>query len=197
MCKILLSIKPEYVEKIFDNTKRYEYCCIPAKNNVDSIIIYCTYPVKKIVGGLKIKSVLMKPPITLWKMTRHNAGISKDRFYEYFNGKPIAYAYEIESVVKYRTHKDMDDYGISFPHQSFVYFVEILCDKNYFFKKIMISNEIFNDLDFRTIVSMIRMDFYSASFPMIASILLFTILKINFQIVILKLNLASFYIKRL
>ncbi|MDR3307164.1 MAG: ASCH domain-containing protein [Endomicrobium sp.] len=121
MRKILLSIKPEYVEKIFDKTKRYEYRRIPAKNNVDLIIIYCTYPVKKIVGELKVKSVLMEHPTTLWKMTRHNAGISRNRFYEYFNGKSIAYAYEIESFEKYRTHKDLNYYGISFPPQSFIY----------------------------------------------------------------------------
>jgi predicted transcriptional regulator len=84
MCKILLSIKPEYVEQIFNKTKRYEYRRILAKNNVDSIIIYCTYPVKKIVGELKIKSIIMKPPTTLWKMTRHNAGVSRAKFYEYF-----------------------------------------------------------------------------------------------------------------
>ena len=60
MCKILLSIKPEYVERIFNNTKKYEYRRILAKNNVDSIVIYCSYPVKKIVGKLKVKSIIKK-----------------------------------------------------------------------------------------------------------------------------------------
>ncbi|MCA6069746.1 MAG: hypothetical protein LE180_01275 [Endomicrobium sp.] len=43
MCKILLSIKPEYVEKIFNNIKRYEYRRILAKNNVDLITTDFTF----------------------------------------------------------------------------------------------------------------------------------------------------------
>ncbi|MDR1926534.1 MAG: hypothetical protein LBQ13_02475 [Endomicrobium sp.] len=121
MCRILLSIKPEYVERIFNNTKKYEYRRILAKNNVDSIIIYCSYPVKKIVGEFKVKSIIMRTPNTLWKMTQHSAGISKDKFYEYFSGKSMAYAYEIDSVRKYRTHRDLNDFGISFPPRSFIY----------------------------------------------------------------------------
>ncbi|MCA6071923.1 MAG: hypothetical protein LE168_06190 [Endomicrobium sp.] len=121
MCKILLSIKPEYVEKIFNNTKRYEYRRILAKNNVDSIIVYCAYPVKKIVGELKVKSIVRKSPATLWKLTHQNAGISEEGFYKYFNGKSIAYAYEIEPVIKYEIPKDLNDFGISFPPQSFIY----------------------------------------------------------------------------
>ncbi|MCA6085082.1 hypothetical protein [Candidatus Endomicrobiellum agilis] len=121
MCKILLSIKPEYVERIFNNTKKYEYRRILAKNNVDSIVIYCSYPVKKIVGKLKVKSIIKKPPAILWKLTHQNAGISKERFYKYFNGKSIAYAYEIDSAKKYKTRRNLNDFGVSFPPQSFIY----------------------------------------------------------------------------
>jgi len=121
MCKILLSIKPEYVERIFNNTKRYEYRRIPAKNDVDSIIVYCSYPVMKVVGEFKVKSIIKKSPTNLWKMTNHSAGISKDRFYEYFDGRDTAYAYEIGAVRRYKTHKTLNDFGISFPPQSFIY----------------------------------------------------------------------------
>jgi predicted transcriptional regulator len=120
MCKILLSIKPKYVEKIFNNTKRYEYRRVLAKN-VDSIIVYCTCPVGKVVGELKVKSIIKKSPDAMWKLTYQDAGIGKIEFYEYFNGKSIAYAYEIESVRKYRYPKDLSDFGVSFPPQSFIY----------------------------------------------------------------------------
>jgi predicted transcriptional regulator len=121
MCKILLSIKPEYVERIFNNTKRYEYRRILAKNDVDLIIIYSSHPVKKIVGEFKVKTIIIKPPAALWKMTSHSAGISKNKFYEYFSGKSMAYAYEIKSVKKYKKHKNLNDFGIFSPPQSFVY----------------------------------------------------------------------------
>ncbi|MDR0977970.1 MAG: hypothetical protein LBL71_02915 [Endomicrobium sp.] len=121
MCRILLSIKPEYVEMIFNNTKKYEYRRIPAKNKVNSILIYSSCPVKKVVGRLKIKSVIMKRPSTLWTMTRHGAGISKGVFDKYFSGKKIAYAYKIESFKKYKKPKNLNYFGISVPPQSFMY----------------------------------------------------------------------------
>lgn len=43
--RILLSIKPEYVYKILDGTKKFEYRRTVFKNkNVDSMVIYATLP---------------------------------------------------------------------------------------------------------------------------------------------------------
>ena len=56
--KILLSINPEYVKKIFSGDKEYEYRRNIFKNKeVQSIIIYCTYPIKKIVGEFFIEKI--------------------------------------------------------------------------------------------------------------------------------------------
>lgn len=47
--RILLSINPEYVEKIFSGTKKYEYRKNIFKNKeVKTILIYSTSPIKKI-----------------------------------------------------------------------------------------------------------------------------------------------------
>ena len=47
MCTILLPIKPEYANKIVDQTKLYEYRKSICKRNIDKIVIYSTSPVKK------------------------------------------------------------------------------------------------------------------------------------------------------
>ena len=47
---ILLSIRPEYVEKIISGEKKYDYRTKAAKRNVDKIIIYETTPVKKVIA---------------------------------------------------------------------------------------------------------------------------------------------------
>ena len=44
MRAILLSIKPEYVEKIFDGTKKYEYRKTKCKEKVGKINIYKLIP---------------------------------------------------------------------------------------------------------------------------------------------------------
>ena len=49
--KVLLSIKPEFVEKIFSGEKRFEYRkSIFKQQNIDTIVIYSTMPVGMIVG---------------------------------------------------------------------------------------------------------------------------------------------------
>ena len=87
MCKILISINPEHVEKIIAKIKRYEYRTKVAKRDIDSIIIYCTYPTKKVLAEVKIKSILEDTPERLWARTKEYSGITKAFFDRYFAGK--------------------------------------------------------------------------------------------------------------
>ena len=57
MCKILLSINPEYSSQILQGTKKYEYRRQIAKRAVDEILIYSTAPDMKIIGSVKVHSV--------------------------------------------------------------------------------------------------------------------------------------------
>ena len=61
--RVLLSIKPEFVEKIFSGEKLYEYRKAMFKNvNVSSVVIYSTMPVGKIVGEFKFKKIHIDSP---------------------------------------------------------------------------------------------------------------------------------------
>ena len=76
MKAILLSIKPEYVEKILDGTKKYEYRKRLAKAESSTILIYSTSPVMKVVAKAEITGTICAAPSTLWEKTKGNAGIS-------------------------------------------------------------------------------------------------------------------------
>ena len=54
MSTILLSIKPEFSEKIFNETKKYEFRKRVARKKVEKIVVYATSPVKKIVGEVEV-----------------------------------------------------------------------------------------------------------------------------------------------
>jgi len=58
MCKILISINPEYVEKILSGEKKYEFRKINPKRKVDKLIIYETYPLMKVVAEAEVKTTL-------------------------------------------------------------------------------------------------------------------------------------------
>lgn len=121
MCKILLSINPQHVDNIFNGTKKYEYRKIKCKKEVDKIIIYSTYPVKKIVGEASVEKILEKNPKEIWEETKKFSGISLNFFEDYYKGCEKAIAYKLKNVIKYEEPQELKSYGIKAAPQSFVY----------------------------------------------------------------------------
>jgi Uncharacterized conserved protein len=121
---ILLSINPEYVEKIIDGTKKFEFRKRLADKSVNRILIYATVPMKQIVGEVQVVDTVSASPYALWEMTKKNSGISRKKFREYFKGCKVAYAYCLGKFIKYDPPKSLDDFGVSSPPQSFIYLDE-------------------------------------------------------------------------
>lgn len=104
--KVLLSIKPEYAEKILSGSKLYEFRkALPKSSEVKSCIIYATMPVGKIVGEFEIGGYISSSPEELWKKTSDHSGISESFFMEYFDGRELAHAIEVKSVKRYKKAK--------------------------------------------------------------------------------------------
>ncbi len=100
--KVLLSINPEHVEKIFSGEKQFEYRKALFKNKaVSKVIIYATMPVGQLVGEFSIDSILMASPKSLWKETKSHSGISKKFFDDYFSNRHVGYAIKIGNLIKY------------------------------------------------------------------------------------------------
>ena len=119
--KIIISINPEHVENIINGTKKYEYRTKAAKQDISSIIIYETVPVKKIVAEAEIIEVLELSPEDLWNETKEFSGISKDFYDDYFKNRNVAYAYKLGKIKVYREPKSLLDFGVKYAPQSFVY----------------------------------------------------------------------------
>ena len=64
--KIILSIKPQYCDEIFAGEKRFEYRRKMFKRSVESVLVYATSPICKIVGEFEIDQVLEYTPESLW-----------------------------------------------------------------------------------------------------------------------------------
>lgn len=122
--RVLMSIKPEFVEKIFSGEKKFEYRkAIFMNPEVDTIVIYSTKPCGKVVGEFSINKILCNSPETIWKDTREFSGISKEFFDEYFKNKEKAYAIEIAEVVQYEYPVSLQEFDkkIKAAPQSFQY----------------------------------------------------------------------------
>lgn len=120
---VLLSIKPEFVEKIFSGLKRYEFRRVVFKSkNVSRVVVYASSPVQRVVGEFEVAGILALEAKKLWQQTKKYSGIAKDYFDCYFADKETAYAIKIKKVKRYATPKTLEDLRPSIrPPQSFMY----------------------------------------------------------------------------
>ncbi|HNW52120.1 MAG TPA: hypothetical protein PKH79_13635 [Prolixibacteraceae bacterium] len=120
--KVLLSIKPEFAEKIFEGTKRYVFRRTLFKNpDVKTVVVYASSPVKKVIGEFEIDSVLHLETSSLWENTKEFAGISEEYFFDYFGEKKSGFAIKIKKSVRYPKALSLEKEFNAKPPQSFVY----------------------------------------------------------------------------
>ena len=119
---VILSIKPEFVGKIFSGEKRYEYRKILFKQKVDTVYIYASRPISKIVGEFKIEEILCDTPDNIWKQTKHQSGVTKKFFDKYYKGKDKAVALKIKECKEYEEEINPESLIPNFKvPQSFIY----------------------------------------------------------------------------
>lgn len=121
MCAILLSINPQYVDRIMNGEKQYEFRKSLCKRKVDKIIIYSTSPIMKVVGEAEVENIIVDKPRTVWGKTKKYSGIERQFFEEYYKGRSQAVAYKLTHIIQYEEPKELIDYGIKNPPQSFCY----------------------------------------------------------------------------
>lgn len=121
MCTLVLSIKPEYLQRILDGTKKYEFRKRIPKEKVSKLVFYCTAPTQQIVAWANVLDIISASPAEIWKQTSEVAGISAEKYNEYFEGCERAYAYRLGNVCQYDAPKSLEDFDLTAPPQSFVY----------------------------------------------------------------------------
>lgn len=121
----LLSIEPEFAEKILDGEKQYEFrrTAFRDPSAVEKVILYASSPVQLIIGFFSIGDVIEDTPQKLWNRYGSESGINRrERFMDYFSGKATGYAIEIEDTVQFQTPvnpwEHLDDF---YPPMSFNY----------------------------------------------------------------------------
>jgi predicted transcriptional regulator len=120
--KVLLSIKPEFAQKIFDGTKKYEFRkSIFKRSDIDTVVVYASSPMQRVIGEFEIKNILCEETETLWQLTHEFSGIDKLFYDEYFANKETAFAIQVGKICKFPNPKRLSEYDINFAPQSFAY----------------------------------------------------------------------------
>lgn len=120
--KVVLSIKPQFANKIFDGTKKFEFRKAIFKNqNVTSVLVYASSPVQKVIGEFEIGEIFNFDLKTLWDKTKEHSGITEDYFYKYFADRKNGFAIQIKNKKRFANPKCLkEDYNLT-PPQSFAY----------------------------------------------------------------------------
>ena len=104
----VFSIRPEYVARIFEGSKRVEYRTrCPNIDPYETILIYETAPVSRIVGSATARKLCPRTPEAMWVRTSHVGGVGFDAFAAYFHGRSVAYAMELTDVVKFSEPQEL------------------------------------------------------------------------------------------
>ncbi|NER35476.1 MAG: ASCH domain-containing protein [Oscillatoria sp. SIO1A7] len=84
---ILLSVRPEYAQKILAGTKKVELRrARPRLEPGDRVLVYVSSPQKAVVGSFQVEKIVEEPLPALWEMVETKAGISPEEFYNYYEG---------------------------------------------------------------------------------------------------------------
>jgi predicted transcriptional regulator len=118
---VLLSVKPQFANLIFDGDKKFEFRKSIFRKSVKRILVYASSPVQQVIGEFTIHKVLYDKLPELWEQTREHAGISEEVFYSYFAQKDAGYAIAIKKVIRYKEPKTLAEFSDCRPPQSFAY----------------------------------------------------------------------------
>ncbi|WP_228549995.1 hypothetical protein [Rodentibacter haemolyticus] len=116
-----MSIKPKYADKIFLGEKLYELRRKIFKKRVNTIIVYSSAPIMKVVGEFEIDDIIVSTPEEIFRKFNSYICILKEDYFSYFLGADIAYAIKVGKVIKYSETKDLSDFGINRAPQSYIY----------------------------------------------------------------------------
>lgn len=97
---IILSIRREHAERIFQGSKRYELRKILPAFQFGRVYLYETGGLG-VVGCFDVGSVIRKRIDVLWRITG-NAATTRDRFYNYFGNLERGYAIEVRNPVRFK-----------------------------------------------------------------------------------------------
>lgn len=115
-----LSIHPQHAEAILEGRKWYEFRRVPPRG-ADRLLLYATTPVQRVVGYADVKQILGDTPDRLWQKCRLGAGISREYFDKYFEGRHQAYAIEVSSPSRLRHPVEVATLGNFTVPQSYRY----------------------------------------------------------------------------
>jgi predicted transcriptional regulator len=93
----LISIRPRFADMIFSGSKTVELRRVcPKVSAGDLALVYVSSPVMELRGSFEVGKIISASPSALWKKIGSKAGVTREEFFAYFQGKKQAHALVIK-----------------------------------------------------------------------------------------------------
>ncbi|MGO2300284.1 hypothetical protein [Paucilactobacillus nenjiangensis] len=120
--KVLLSIKPEFVNEMVLGNKKFEYRkSIFKRADVTDVVVYATKPYGKVVGEFKIDRIIDDNPSNIWQRTKKFSGTTQNFFYDYFSNRKRGFAIAFSEFKSYEKPLELGAFNLKCAPQSFCY----------------------------------------------------------------------------
>ena len=121
---ILISIHPEYAEKILTGEKTFELRRRLPLEKPDRMVIYATAPISAVVGTAEVTDTIDLPLTELWKRVKKSAFLTLDEFHEYFKPQDRGKAFVLSNPKRFPFPAPITEYGLKRAPQSWQYLPE-------------------------------------------------------------------------
>lgn len=96
-------------EGIMDRRKRVEFRKRRLSEDIETVLVYATAPVSKVVGRFTIDEMVSGTPSDIWDRFRSVGVIERDAFFSYFGGRNSAVAIVVASAQRFDDPLALDD----------------------------------------------------------------------------------------
>lgn len=118
----LISIHPRFANAILDGTKQVEFRKVGFKRLITHVLLYATAPIQQIVGYVEVSEIEERSPAALWRRYREVAGIERQAFFAYYQGKATGVAVKVRRPQRLLQPLALNDlHRGATPPQSFLY----------------------------------------------------------------------------
>jgi predicted transcriptional regulator len=114
---MIISIKPEFANKIFSGEKSIELRkSAPNISGGDIVIVYCTLPVKAIIGFCRVEELIRMSPTEMWKTHKSKLGIDKSSYNAYYESHQLAVGIVLTAICRLDEAISLDLIKSIYPH---------------------------------------------------------------------------------
>lgn len=94
----LMAIHERYADAIMDGVKRVEFRKRRLAADIETVWVYATAPISKVIGRFSIHEIVQGTPQDIWERYGSVGVIEQDAFFSYYDGRETAVAIVVRSA---------------------------------------------------------------------------------------------------